>query len=119
MPKRLGELSARHVIFIIGIAKEGKIIVGHARLGRLQRRGLKSGENSRVSESERSERTMKRRKTTFKDGVIEYSCSLLVCFSFSFFLTFFPLLILMLSFFFLKKYLFPIHKTPEKLIVPF
>lgn len=86
MSKRLGELSARHVIFTIGIAKEGKIIVDHARLGRLQRTGLKSAENSRVSESERLERTMKRRKTTFKDGVIEYSCSLLVCFSFSFFL---------------------------------
>ena len=80
MAKRLGELSARHVILTIGIAKEGKIIVGHASLGRLQRTELKSGENSCVSESERSERTMKRRKTTFKDGVNEYSCSLLVVF---------------------------------------
>lgn len=88
MPKRLGELSARHVIFTIGITKEGKIVVGHASLERLQRTGLiglKSGEHSSVSEPERLERIMKRRKTTFKDGVIEY---LLVCFSFSFFLTF-------------------------------
>lgn len=102
MPKRLGKLSARHVIFTIGIGKEGKITVDHASLEKLQRTGLKSRENSSVSEPEHLEKTMARRKTTFKDGVIEYSCSLLVCFPFSFLLSpnSFPLLILMLLFFF-------------------
>lgn len=71
------------MIFTIGIGKEGKIIVGHASLEKLQRTGLKSRENSSVSEPERLERTMERRMVTFKDGVIEYSCSLLVCFPFS------------------------------------
>lgn len=52
MPKRLGKLSARHVIFTIGIGKEGKITVDHASLEKLQRTGLKSRENSSVSEPE-------------------------------------------------------------------
>lgn len=71
------------MIFTIGIGKEGKIIVGHASLEKLQRTGLKSRENSSMSEPEHLERTMEIRMVTFKDGVIEYSCSLLVCFPFS------------------------------------